>query len=97
MKLLICNFKIVYKSEKINSINASLRQFDYKNENISANYLLLILQWKLTRIESLNSFMFIAIKELYYIYVEIVPRSFNQRDSELICMYCSLEIAITRH
>ncbi len=29
--------------------------------------------------------------------VEIVPRSFNQRDSELICMYCSLEIAITRH
>ena len=31
------------------------------------------------------------------IFVEIVPRSFNQRDSELICMYCSLEITITRH
>ncbi len=29
--------------------------------------------------------------------VEIVPRSFNQRDSRLICMYCSLKIAITRH
>ncbi len=29
--------------------------------------------------------------------VEIVSRSFNQRNSELICMYCSLEIAITRH
>ena len=29
--------------------------------------------------------------------VEIVSRSFNQRSSELICMYCSLEIAITRH
>ncbi len=36
-------------------------------------------------------------KELLIIIVEIVPRSFNQRDSELICMYCSLEIAITRH
>ena len=31
------------------------------------------------------------------IFVEIVSRSFNQRDSELICMYCSLEITITRH
>jgi len=29
--------------------------------------------------------------------VEIVSRSFNQRDSRLICMYCSLKIAITRH
>ncbi len=29
--------------------------------------------------------------------VEIMSRSFNQRDSELICMYCSLKIAITRH
>ncbi len=29
--------------------------------------------------------------------VEIVSRSFNQRDSKLICMYCSLKIAITRH
>ena len=29
--------------------------------------------------------------------VEIMSRSFNQRDSRLICMYCSLEIAITRH
>ncbi len=31
------------------------------------------------------------------IYVEIMSRSFNQRNSRLICMYCSLEIAITRH
>ncbi len=30
-------------------------------------------------------------------HVEIVSRSFNQRDLRLICMYCSLEIAITRH
>jgi len=29
--------------------------------------------------------------------VEIVSRSFNQRDSELICMYCFLKITITRH
>jgi len=29
--------------------------------------------------------------------VEIMSRSFNQRDLRLICMYCSLEIAITRH
>ena len=29
--------------------------------------------------------------------VEIMSRSFNQRDSRLICMYCSLEIVITRH
>ncbi len=29
--------------------------------------------------------------------VKIVPRSFNQRNSRLICMYCSLEVAITRH
>ncbi len=29
--------------------------------------------------------------------VEIVSKSFNQRNSELICMYCSLKIAITRH
>ncbi len=29
--------------------------------------------------------------------VEIVSKSFNQRNLRLICMYCSLEIAITRH
>jgi len=29
--------------------------------------------------------------------VEIVSRSFNQRNSKLICMYCSLKITITRH
>ncbi len=69
MRLLICNFEITHKSEKINSINASLRQFNYKNENISANHLLLTLQRKLTRIESLNSFIFIVIRELYCIWV----------------------------
>jgi len=69
MRLLICNFEIVHRSEKTNSINASLRWFDYKNENISANHLLLTLQWKLTRIESLNSFIFVAIRELYCIRV----------------------------
>ncbi len=69
IRLLICNFKIAHKSEKINSINALSRQFDYKSENISANHLLLILQRKLTRIESLNSFIFVAIKELYCIWV----------------------------
>ncbi len=69
MRLLICNFEIAHKSEKTNSINVSLKWFDYKNENISANCLLLTLQRKLTRIESLNNFIFIAIKELYCIWV----------------------------
>ncbi len=69
MRLLICNFEITHKSEKTNLINASLRWSDYKSENISANHLLLILQRKLTRIESLNSFIFIAIRELYCIRV----------------------------
>ncbi len=69
MRLLICNFEIAHRSEKTNSINASLRQSDYKNENISANHLLLTLQWKLTRIKSLNSFIFVAIRELYCIQV----------------------------
>ncbi len=69
MRLLICNFEIAYKSEKTNSINASLRWSDYKSENISANHLLLTLQRKLTRIESLNSSIFVAIRELYCIRV----------------------------
>jgi len=69
MRLSICNFEIVYKSEKTNSINVSLRLSDYKSENIFANHLLLTLQRKLTRIESLNSFIFIAIRELYCIQV----------------------------
>ncbi len=69
MRLLICNFEITHKSEKINLIDTSSRWFDYKNENISANHLLLTLQRKLTRIESLNSFIFIAIRELYCIRV----------------------------
>ncbi len=67
MRLLICNFEIAHKSEKTNSINVSLRWSDYKNENIFANHLLLTLQRKLTRIESLNSFIFVAIRELYCI------------------------------
>ncbi len=58
-----------HRSEKTNSINASLIWSDYKNENISANHLLLTLQRKLTRIESLNSFIFVAIRELYCIQV----------------------------
>ncbi len=29
--------------------------------------------------------------------VETVSKSFNQRDLKLICMYCFLEIVITRH
>ncbi len=69
MRLLICNFEIAHRSEKINLINASSRWSDYKNKNIFANHLLLILQRKLTRIESLNSFIFVAIKELYCIQV----------------------------
>ena len=69
MKLLICNFEITHRSEKTNSINASSRQSDYKNENISVNHLLLTLQRKLTRIESLNSSIFVAIRELYCIQV----------------------------
>ncbi len=69
MTLLICNFEITHKSEKTNLINASSRWSDYKNENIFANCLLLTLQRKLTRIESLNSFIFVAIEELYCIRV----------------------------
>jgi hypothetical protein len=70
MQLLIWNFIIVYKSEKINSINASLKWFNYKVENIFANHLLLTLQQKLTRIKSLNNFIFIVIREIYCIYVK---------------------------
>ncbi len=69
MKLLICDFEIAHRSEKTNSINALLRWFNYKSENIFANHLLLILQRKLTRIESLNNFIFVAIRELYCIWV----------------------------
>ncbi len=69
MKLLICNFEIAHKSEKTNSINASSKWSDYKSENISVNHLLLTLQQKLARIESLNSFIFVAIRELYCIQV----------------------------
>ncbi len=67
MRLLICNFEITHKSEKINLINVSLRWFNYKNENISANCLLLTLQRKLTRIKSLINFIFVVIRELYCI------------------------------
>ncbi len=69
MRLSICNFEIAHKSEKTNSINVSSRWSDYKNENIFVNHLLLILQRKLARIKSLNSFIFIAIRELYCIQV----------------------------
>ncbi len=69
MRLSICNFEIAHKLEKTNSINALSRWFDYKNENISANHLLLTLQQKLTEIESLNSFIFVVIRELYCIRV----------------------------
>ncbi len=69
MRLLICNFEIAHKSEKTNLINVSLKWSDYKNKNISANCLLFTLQQKLTRIESLNSFIFVAIRELYCIQV----------------------------
>ncbi len=69
MRLLICNFEITHRSEKTNLINASLRWSDYKSENIFANCLLLTLQRKLTRIKSLNNFIFVAIRELYCIRV----------------------------
>ncbi len=69
MRLSICNFEIMHRSEKTNSINVSSRWSDYKNENISANHLLLTLQRKLTRIKSLNSFIFVVIRELYCIQV----------------------------
>ncbi len=65
MQLSICNFIIAHRSEKTNLINASSRWFDYKVENISANRLLLTLQQKLTRIESLNNFIFVAIRDIY--------------------------------
>ncbi len=69
IRLLICNFEIAHRSEKTNLINALSKWSDYKNENIFANHLLLTLQRKLTRIESLNSFIFVAIRELYCIQV----------------------------
>ena len=46
-----------------------LKLFNYKNKNISINHLLLTLQQKLTWIKSLNSFIFIAIKEMYCIQI----------------------------
>jgi len=61
---------MTHKSEKMNSIDASLKQFNYKVENISANHLLLILQQKLIKIESLNNFIFVAIKKIYSTYVK---------------------------
>jgi len=67
IRLLIYNFEIMHKLEKINLINASSRWFNYKNKYIFVNYLLLTLQQKLTKIESLNSFIFVAIRELYCI------------------------------
>ena len=69
MRLLICNFEIAHRSEKTNLIDVSSKRSDYKNENIFANHLLLTLQRKLTRIESLNNFIFIVIRELYCIQV----------------------------
>ncbi len=69
MRLLICNVEIAHRSEKTNSINTSSRWFDYKNENIFVNHLLLTLQRKLTRIESLNNSIFVVIRELYCIRV----------------------------
>ncbi len=70
MKLLICNFEIMHRSDKTNLINILSRQSNYKDENIFANHLLLTLQQKLTRIESLKNFIFIAIKELYCLQVK---------------------------
>ncbi len=70
IKLLICDFEIMYKLNQINLINALLKWSDYKNKNISANYLLLTLQQKLTRIKSLNSFIFIVIRKLYCIWMK---------------------------
>ncbi len=67
MKLLICNFEIIHKLEKTNLINALLRWSDYKNDNIFVKHLLLTLQQKLTKIKSLNNFIFVTIRELYYI------------------------------
>ncbi len=69
MRLSICDFEIAHRSGKTNSIDASSRRSDYKNENIFANRLLLTLQRKLTRIESLNSSIFVTIRELYCIRV----------------------------
>ncbi len=69
IRLLICDFEIIHRSEKTNLIDASLRWSDYKSKNIFANHLLLTLQRKLTRIESLNNFIFVAIRELYCIQV----------------------------
>ncbi len=69
MRLSICDFEIAHRSGKTNSIDALSRRSDYKSENISANHLLLTLQRKLTRIESLNSSIFVAIRKLYCIRV----------------------------
>jgi len=38
MRLLICNFEIIHKSEKINLINVLLKWFNYKNKNVMIKF-----------------------------------------------------------
>ncbi len=51
---------------------------------------------KIVHFSKLISFERAVMKQMN-VSVEIMSRSFNQKDLRLICMYCSLEIAITRH
>ncbi len=45
----------------------------------------------------LQSILQLISQLVFQYFVKIMFKSFNQRDSKLICMYCSLEITITRH
>ncbi len=68
---------------KSNDLLQSLLIFEQRWQDIAMNFI----------IDLFDSSEYNAILTI----VEIMSRSFNQRDSRLICMYCSLEIAITRH
>ena len=65
MRLSVHDFFIVHKSDKTNLTDASLRRSNYRNENTTINRFLLILQQKLTRIKSLNHFIFKVIRNVY--------------------------------
>ena len=65
IKLLSYDFSIVYKLNKTNLINALFKRSNYYTENITINWLLLILQQKLIRIKNLNKLIFKVIKNIY--------------------------------
>ena len=58
MKLFVYDFIILHKLNKLNSINASFRRFNYKKKNEFINRFLFTLQKKLALIKELRNFIF---------------------------------------